>query len=520
MSTQLQQVIPIGRPLVTAAAAVFLALRFAEPIALQVIAAVIAALVCFAVVSWRRIDASLIEVAIAACAAISVSGLEAPFALAAVAAIEVSVLSLTVARTSDGRTMPLTAAGPLFLAVLLQARMIGSEHLLGELLVMAGSAALLFAVSENGRQRSVRLEVLASVTFLMLVAPAFPLRAATIPVVAAVAFLAMRQGWVAGVIALLFSVVAGKWALAIGLLPLVRLAFVRVPAENGMQAVPYLSGTAAVSRLFFVDPSLPVRAAVSEPWRRVGFAILLVAMVVTARPQLVVVYFAVAALLIFTDAIAVPRSGPLVFAVAALMLLLPWSGAAVSLPPWSGGWKVAAMLAIIAVAASWNRWFVSLAAAGAAVLAAAMLRPVTLDLYDPNETVGAGGSVSVPFLRPATRFDVFVSGANVSGLAQGTEVGRVEIVFADGGGESRPLRIGDLADWGAFNAENVFATHNPVVARSGGFLTGTGRGAFLRGGGRIEIVPPRPAIAVRVKASTALESNQRLMLERIEVRER
>ena len=134
-----------------------------------------------------------------------------------------------------------------------------------------------------------------------------------------------------------------------------------------------------------------------------------------------------------------------------------------------------------------------------------LLRPQTQT--PPRETLNmalrADESVNVEI--PPDGRALIVSGANVARLRKGTVVGRIEP-------GARVLRIGDVADWGAFRREQSWRARNPLPESAAGLLRGYGQNAWFDGASRI-VLPPG---TYRVTADRNLAANARLQLDAIE----
>ena len=129
----------------------------------------------------------------------------------------------------------------------------------------------------------------------------------------------------------------------------------------------------------------------------------------------------------------------------------------------------------------------------------------------PRETLNmalrAHESVTVEI--PQSGRALLVSGANVARLRKGTVVGRVE----PGG---RVLRIGDVADWGAFRREQSWRSRNPLPKTAAGVLRGYGQNAWFDGAARIALQPG----TYRITADGKLAAEARLQLDAIEMERR
>ena len=124
-----------------------------------------------------------------------------------------------------------------------------------------------------------------------------------------------------------------------------------------------------------------------------------------------------------------------------------------------------------------------------------------------NMALRADESVSVEI--PGNGRALIVSGANVSRLRKGTVVGRIEP-------GSHVLRIGDVADWGAFRREQSWRARNPLPKTAAGILRGYGQNAWFDGAARIALKPG----VYRITADSKLAAEARLQLDAIELERR
>lgn len=98
-----------------------------------------------------------------------------------------------------------------------------------------------------------------------------------------------------------------------------------------------------------------------------------------------------------------------------------------------------------------------------------------------------------------------LSASNASRLKRGTLLGHLE---------NRPIRIGDVADWGAMRREHFYASRNPLPADPAGKLRAYGYEAWIDLAGRVPL--PANARKITVRAESGLHEDVRLQIEAFE----
>jgi len=125
----------------------------------------------------------------------------------------------------------------------------------------------------------------------------------------------------------------------------------------------------------------------------------------------------------------------------------------------------------------------------------------------PTQTIGAALAASQSIdvaVPPGVRRVVLVaSGANVARLKEDRVIGSVN---------GRPIRIGDVADFGFMRREQFFAARNPLPRLPVADIRGYGQAAFLYGAGRL-VLPP--AESLHISAAGDLPPNARLQVESV-----
>jgi len=199
-----------------------------------------------------------------------------------------------------------------------------------------------------------------------------------------------------------------------------------------------------------------------------------------ARYSLATVYIAVA-IVFLTPLLA--RVKPLTYATAiAVLALWPWSG-------------------IIARALPIVRNY-DVATGG--------VRPVGVALA-PSEA----RTIDVP---PHVRHAVVtMSGGQMARLKRGRVVGTIEATDTRGRTiTTRPITIGDVADFGFGRREQFFASRNPLPRFSPGEIRGYGANAWLWGAGRAAIASSADIASLRVIAAPNLSHDAHLQIDSVE----
>jgi hypothetical protein len=198
-----------------------------------------------------------------------------------------------------------------------------------------------------------------------------------------------------------------------------------------------------------------------------------------ARYSLATVYIAVAIVFLMP---MLNRVKPLTYAAAvAIFALWPWSG-------------------IIARALPIVRNYEA---------AAGDVRPIGVAL-GPSEA----RTIDVP---PHVRHAVVtMSGGQMARLKRGRVVGTIEATDARGWMTTRPITIGDVADFGFARREQFFASRNPLPRFSAGEIRGYGANAWVWGAGRTAIASAAEMKTLRVVAAANLPHDAHLQIDSVE----
>ena len=198
-----------------------------------------------------------------------------------------------------------------------------------------------------------------------------------------------------------------------------------------------------------------------------------------ARYSLATIYIAVAIVFLMP---LLHRVKPLTYATAvAIFALWPWSG-------------------IIARALPIVRNYEPSSGGG---------RPVGVALA-PSEAL----PIDVP---PHVRHAVVtLSGGQMARFKRGRVVGTIEATDARGNKTTRPISIGDIADFGFLRREQFFASRNPFPRFSPGEIRDYGANAWVWGAGRTAIAARADIASLRIIAAPNLPHDAHLQIDSVE----
>ena len=198
-----------------------------------------------------------------------------------------------------------------------------------------------------------------------------------------------------------------------------------------------------------------------------------------ARYSLATVYVAVAIVFLMP---LLARVKPLTYATAiAIFALWPWSG-------------------IIARALPIVRNYEPATGSGRAVSSA----------LAPSEAIEIGVP---PHVRHAV---VTTSGGEMARLKRGRIVGTIEARDTRGKITTRPITIGDIADFGFTRRDQFFASRNPLPRFSSGEIRDYGANAWVWGGGRTAIAATADIASLRIIAAPNLPHDAHLQIDSVE----
>jgi hypothetical protein len=197
-----------------------------------------------------------------------------------------------------------------------------------------------------------------------------------------------------------------------------------------------------------------------------------------ARYSLATIYIAVAIVFLMP---LLDRVKPLTYATGiAIFALWPWSG-------------------IIARALPVVRNYEPAAGNGRAV-SSALAASEAIDIGVP------------PHVRHAV---VTTSGGQMARLKPGRVVGTIEARDTGGHMTTRPITIGDIADFGFMRRDQFFASRNPLPRFAAGEVRDYGANAWVWGGGRTAIASPADIASLRVIAAPNLPHDAHLQIDSV-----
>ncbi|MEA2343502.1 MAG: hypothetical protein QOF63_1671 [Thermoanaerobaculia bacterium] len=137
------------------------------------------------------------------------------------------------------------------------------------------------------------------------------------------------------------------------------------------------------------------------------------------------------------------------------------------------------------------------------------LRPVGVALA-PSEA----RTIDVP---PHVRHAVVtMSGGQMERLKRGRVAGTIEAIDARGNKITRPISIGEIADFGFTRREQFFASRNALPRFSPGEIRDYGANAWVWGGGCAAIASPADITSLRVIAAPNLPHDAHLQIDSVE----
>ncbi|HEV7485702.1 MAG TPA: hypothetical protein VGQ65_08465 [Thermoanaerobaculia bacterium] len=282
--------------------------------------------------------------------------------------------------------------------------------------------------------------------------------------------------------------IAGSVALLFALASVERRAVEPAGGTPALPGAPALLGVLVLAAVTPIPPGkmalLPLVVAalvvVTQRVPQVAIAAFFLICASFARYSLATVYIAVAIVFLMP---MLNRVKPLTYATAiAIFALWPWSGIIARALPIVRNYEVAT----------------------------GDVRPVEVALA-PSEarTIGVP-----PHVRHAV---VTMSGGQMARLKRGRIVGTIEATDARGRTiATRPITIGDVADFGFGRREQFFASRNPLPRFSPGEVRGYGANAWVWGAGRTAIASPADIASLRVVAAPNLPHDAHLQVDSVE----
>jgi hypothetical protein len=130
--------------------------------------------------------------------------------------------------------------------------------------------------------------------------------------------------------------------------------------------------------------------------------------------------------------------------------------------------------------------------------------------------LAAGESLPVAVPSHVRQAVVTMSGGHFERFRTGRVIGAIEATDQRGHVTVRPIRTGDVADYGFMRREQFFASRNPLPRDSPGEIRDYGVNAWVVGAGRVTIVCPSDIASLRVVAATDLRPGSRLQVDSVE----
>lgn len=196
-----------------------------------------------------------------------------------------------------------------------------------------------------------------------------------------------------------------------------------------------------------------------------------------------------------------------------LIVVFAWSGAAIHALPVV---PVAMLLALTIAIALLGRTLPIVATAAGLTLLFCMPATQTFDKTRIDTALAPSQALMLD-VAPSRRVVVTASGANISSMRDGT-LGTIEAF--DGTHRviaTRPIAIGDVADWGFLRREHLFASHNRLPRDPSWRLIGYGAESWFTGAGRVTIDAPRHIESLRITANVSLPRIASLQIESVEL---
>jgi len=142
--------------------------------------------------------------------------------------------------------------------------------------------------------------------------------------------------------------------------------------------------------------------------------------------------------------------------------------------------------------------------------------PAAGDVHTIARALAPSESLPIDVPRHVRHVVVTTSGAQMARFKPGRVVGTIEAVDARGRLTTRPIMIGDVADFGFIRREQFFASRNPLPRFSPGEIRDYGANAWLWGAGRTAIACPAEIKSLRVVAAPNLPPQSHLQIDSVE----
>lgn len=461
------------------AASLFVARAFSPSLSAAMVLAAIAA---YCASPERRVLVASI-LPLCAVSAIALSGASAIFVSAAAAALAVAAWLFESNEHHLSRALMMVATVSVVSRLMPFGAVTGTWP---NVIVVVGTLAMLVALA---RARLVSRGDFAIVVLFMTVASASSVRASLIPLVAAVCIAAARRRSLPLlIVAALLAFICGKVALPLLLMP---------------------AGTILAN----------AQTRVSAATLRVGACALLIPASAFVPPYAATM-FLLTALLLFADELNDVGANALAFVALSVVALLPWSGAVAGVFPLADNSPGVLLIAIASIVVASADRRPALRHIGVALLAIVVFASPRLPVFFTRDAMQSplrrGESIAVTIDPPASRVTVVASLTNGNSIPRGTSVGRVDALAADGKGFGGEIRVGDVADWGAFREEARRSERNGIPHALSGEILGSGRASYVNGLGTLTFDFSHPVRQLRISASSALPAQTQIVIERAE----
>lgn len=373
----------------------------------------------------------------------------------------------------------------------------------------------------NWRPASRNIDAVILATACGLVTQIEPERAALFCLVTAAAVVLIRwPGALPAAAAVAIPLVSGRWSWPIAAIAFFIAAMSARRLNRPKAASPLLVPLLRAGDLLALKPAAFVPRAFSSS---AGLALLLALTVagVWLRPFLVVLYALAAAVMLTTarreGAAPSPADRLPMIGSVALLTLLPWSGiigATFPLPFTPAVLIGAAVVAFLTSAFATSRFttiILSLAVCGTA----ALMIGDRDQLRGAAVSVGNGETAAFRLPHPLEEVAFIATAGDVATLDRGTVVGEL-VGVAKQGAYRRPIRIGDVVDWGVLRPSLLFAAHNASSDRPLYRLKGRGWNASLDQHSLLSAEFPAPVDYIELRGAPALGGKGRLQLQILE----
>ena len=130
--------------------------------------------------------------------------------------------------------------------------------------------------------------------------------------------------------------------------------------------------------------------------------------------------------------------------------------------------------------------------------------------------LAASEALPIPVPPHVRHVVVTASGGQMARFKPGRVVGTIEATDRRGGVTTRPIRIGDIADFGFTRRDQFFASRNSLPRFSPGEIRDYGANAWLWGAGRTAVACTADLASLRVVAAPDLPPQTHLQIDSVE----